>query len=242
MSVLLELSTSIGNIVVDLFYDKAPAAAKNFLKLCKSKYYYNVLIYSVEKDFICRTGDPTGTGTGSNFVQNDPVPQSPNPLSHCKGSIGYVPDAEGNVGSAFYITLGDDVKYLDANFQIFGEVQEGFDALKKINNLYCDQNNRPYIDNRIKRTTVLYDPWFDPNFTYPSSPKGNIPEAETVEQRIAADEDIDPNEGKTKSAMKAQIRQETARANAVGRGSNPDGRPSACRRKTRRQRLIRLSA
>ena len=72
------------------------------------------------------------------------------------------------------------------------------------------------MDHRIRKTTVLFDPFPEPNFTYPSSPKGNIPEAEIVEQRIADDEDIDPNEGKTKSAMKAQIREETARANAVG--------------------------
>ena len=37
---------------------------KNFLKLCKLKYYNNVLFYNVQQDFIAQTGDPTGTGRG----------------------------------------------------------------------------------------------------------------------------------------------------------------------------------
>ena len=40
-------------------------AAKNFLKLCKIKYYNNCIVHDVKKDFIFQTGDPTGTGQGS---------------------------------------------------------------------------------------------------------------------------------------------------------------------------------
>lgn len=35
MSVMID--TSLGEVVVDLFCDEAPLAAKNFLKLCKMK-------------------------------------------------------------------------------------------------------------------------------------------------------------------------------------------------------------
>ena len=41
MSVLLE--TSLGDIVVDLRVEKCPIASKNFLKLCKMKFYNNSL-------------------------------------------------------------------------------------------------------------------------------------------------------------------------------------------------------
>lgn len=46
MAVLLE--TSIGEVVVDLRVDEAPIAAKNFLKLCKIKYYNGCLFYNVQ--------------------------------------------------------------------------------------------------------------------------------------------------------------------------------------------------
>lgn len=45
MSVLLE--TSLGSLVVDLYCDECPLAAKNFLKLCKVSYFLTFLICSV---------------------------------------------------------------------------------------------------------------------------------------------------------------------------------------------------
>jgi cyclophilin family peptidyl-prolyl cis-trans isomerase len=58
MSVLVE--TSLGEFVVDLYTDMCPIAAKNFLKLCKMKYYNNVLFFNVQQNFIIQSGDPTG--------------------------------------------------------------------------------------------------------------------------------------------------------------------------------------
>ena len=63
MSVLLE--TSKGDIVIDLHCEDCPIACKNFLKLCKIKYYNNCLFFNVQADFICQCGDPTNTGKGS---------------------------------------------------------------------------------------------------------------------------------------------------------------------------------
>src|SRR4051812_28934151 len=49
MSVLLE--TSVGDLVIDLHTDLAPKACKNFLKLCKIKYYNFSPVYSIQKNF-----------------------------------------------------------------------------------------------------------------------------------------------------------------------------------------------
>ena len=66
MAVLLE--TSKGDLVIDLYVSEAPQACKNFLKLCKIKYYNNCLFHNVQRDFILQTGDPTGTGRGGESV------------------------------------------------------------------------------------------------------------------------------------------------------------------------------
>lgn len=66
MSVLLE--TSLGEIVVDVYADDTPLAAKNFLKLCKTKYFNNVLFFNVQENFMVQSGDPTGTGNGGNSL------------------------------------------------------------------------------------------------------------------------------------------------------------------------------
>jgi peptidyl-prolyl cis-trans isomerase-like 4 len=50
MSVVLE--TSLGDLIVDLHHKAAPLAARNFLKLCKRKFYNGTLFFNVQKDFL----------------------------------------------------------------------------------------------------------------------------------------------------------------------------------------------
>lgn len=47
MSVLIE--TSFGDVTVDVWVEKAPKAALNFIKLCKMKHYNNALFIEVQK-------------------------------------------------------------------------------------------------------------------------------------------------------------------------------------------------
>ena len=56
MSVLLE--TSIGDIVIDLFSEKTPKACKNFIKLCKMKFYNNSLFFEIQKDRLAKITNP----------------------------------------------------------------------------------------------------------------------------------------------------------------------------------------
>lgn len=48
----------------------------------------------------------------------------------------------------FFITLGENLDYLDGKHTVFGEVAEGFDILDKLNEAICDENHRPYQDIR----------------------------------------------------------------------------------------------
>lgn len=51
-------------------------------------------------------------------------------------------------GSQFFITLADDLDYLDDKHTLFGQVAEGFEALEKLNTAICDEQHRPYQDIR----------------------------------------------------------------------------------------------
>ncbi|KAF9578990.1 Peptidyl-prolyl cis-trans isomerase-like 4, partial [Lunasporangiospora selenospora] len=70
--------------------------------------------------------------------------------------------SSGVIGSQFFITMGEDLDYLDGKYTIFGKVAEGMDVLEKINGAYTDPEFRPYRDVRIKHTIVLDDPFPDP--------------------------------------------------------------------------------
>lgn len=66
MSVLLE--TTLGDIVIDLDTDRSPQLCRNFLKLCKARYYTQTLVYNVQPFRFCQLGDPRGDGTGGSSI------------------------------------------------------------------------------------------------------------------------------------------------------------------------------
>lgn len=61
MSVIIE--TSLGDITVDLYCDACPLAARNFLKLCKAKFYNYCIFHNVRQGHAA-----TGTVTQHTFV------------------------------------------------------------------------------------------------------------------------------------------------------------------------------
>ncbi|KAG6853136.1 hypothetical protein C0991_006616 [Blastosporella zonata] len=205
MSVLLE--TSVGDLVIDLEVDACPKTCENFLKLCKV-YYYNLnAFFNISKDFLAQAGDPTATGTGGESIwsyiasgssSTSPVqryfePEIRPKLKHThRGtvSMAVAPGLEGHkggCGSQFFVTLGDNIDYLDGKHAVFGHVVEGFDTLDKMNDVFTDQDGRPFKDIRIRHVVILDDPFPDPQglLQPPSSPT-RPPDNST---RIAEDED-----------------------------------------------------
>ncbi|XP_020270219.1 peptidyl-prolyl cis-trans isomerase CYP59 [Asparagus officinalis] len=226
MSVLIV--TSVGDVVVDLHADRCPLTAKNFLKLCKMKYYNGCLFHKVEKDFMAQTGDPTGTGAGGDsvykflygeqarFFKDEIHPD----LKHSKmGTVAMASAGEDCNASQFYFTLRDDIDYLDEKHTVFGlvEEKEGLDTLAKINESLVDDKGRPFKDIRIKHTYILDDPFEDPpqlsEYIPDKSPEGK-PHDETAEERledtwVPMDEKLAPEE------LEELIRAKDAHTNAA---------------------------
>jgi peptidyl-prolyl cis-trans isomerase-like 4 len=227
MSVLL--NTSAGDLVIDLYTDSCPIATKNFLKLCKIKFYNNCLFYNVQQNFVAQTGDPTGTGKGGNSI-----------YGIVNGDAGYFKDEvvkgrklnkvglvvmahsgnkEDSNRSQFFITLrGEDMEQFEGSHTIFAEVAEGFEVLEKINSLYCHEDGRPFQDVRILHTYILDDPFPDiPGMVVPSaSPECTRPEQERVKPGLAYSEKIeDDADGKTAEELDASIRRKEAKSRAI---------------------------
>eukprot|EP01038_Epipyxis_sp_PR26KG_P012638 gene12638-16946_t len=223
MSVLI--STSAGELVVDLFTELCPLATKNFLKLCKMKYYHGCLFYNKQTNYIIQSGDPTATGKGGKSIFGGYFQDELNKgLKLNKiGMICMVGNNKENSNlSQFFITLrGDDMEHLEKNHTVFGEVAEGLDVLEKLNNLFCDEEGRPYQDVRIKHTYILDDPFNDPNdFVEPSSsPLHERPTEERLKPRIPYEDDIlhdsTTKDGRTEEEIEAEIKRKEAHSRAI---------------------------
>jgi peptidyl-prolyl cis-trans isomerase-like 4 len=74
--------------------------------------------------------------------------------------------------SEFFITLTKaHLSSLNGKHTVFGEVAEGFDVLKKINETYVDGTGHPHMNIRILHTFILEDPFEDPpGLIVPDSP------------------------------------------------------------------------
>lgn len=133
------LTTTKGDITFEIYTDKVPLTAQNFLNLAESGYYDGIVFHRVIPDFMAQVGDPLtkdesqkamwGTGGPGYTIADEFDPT----LRH--NSAGVVSMANtgrpGTGGSQFFITYGP-TPHLDDVHAIFGKVTTGMDVLEKI--------------------------------------------------------------------------------------------------------------
>ncbi|MCL7052107.1 hypothetical protein MKW94_029341 [Papaver nudicaule] len=161
----VRISTSLGDIDIQLYTDRCPLTTKNFLKLCKIKYFNGCLFHNIQKGFTAHTGDPTGNGSDSiyKFLNSDQDCFLGDETQHSEtGSVAMASAAENLNASYFYFTLRDDLDYLIGKNTVFGEIVEGLETLTRINEGYLDEKGKAYENIRIKHTYILDDPFDDP--------------------------------------------------------------------------------
>jgi cyclophilin family peptidyl-prolyl cis-trans isomerase len=127
---LATISTEKGDIVVELFADKAPVTVNNFVFLARDGYYDGVTFHRVIKGFMAQGGDPTGSGSGGpGYRFGDEFHAA---LKHDQpGILSMANSGPGTNGSQFFITYRD-TPHLDGKHTVFGRVVNGMDVLEAI--------------------------------------------------------------------------------------------------------------
>jgi cyclophilin family peptidyl-prolyl cis-trans isomerase/protein-disulfide isomerase len=124
------LHTAKGDVVIQLFADKAPMTVNSFLFLAGSGWYDNITFHRVIPEVFAQTGDPSGTGKGSPgyyiITEIDPALTFDKP-----GMVAMVNSGPDTSGSQFFITYAPVAKY-NGQYTIFGEVLTGLDVLKQL--------------------------------------------------------------------------------------------------------------
>ena len=122
--------TTKGTFKAEIFQDKAPLSAANFLKLVKNGFYNNLTFHRYVAGFVIQGGDPKGDGTGGS---NETVPlEIVKGLTHVKGSLGMARTMDPNSAtSQFYVSLAD-IHQLDGQYAVFGQVLEGMNVVLQL--------------------------------------------------------------------------------------------------------------
>ena len=124
------LHTEKGDVVIQLFADKAPFTVNSFLFLVKNGWYDDITFHRVIPKLFAQTGDPSGTGRGNPgyymVTEIDPKLKFDRP-----GMVAMVNSGPDTSGSQFFITYAPAAQF-DGKYTIFGQVISGMDVLEQL--------------------------------------------------------------------------------------------------------------
>lgn len=146
------IKTTLGDIEIELFADKAPKTVENFVTLAKKGFYNGVIFHRVIPNFMIQTGDPQGNGTGGpGYTIKDEFNIT---LKHSKPGVLSMANAGPNTGgSQFFITVAPTA-WLDGKHAIFAQVIKGMDVVNKISNAKTAPGDRPIQTIKMDSVTV----------------------------------------------------------------------------------------
>jgi cyclophilin family peptidyl-prolyl cis-trans isomerase len=151
------VTTSLGDIVIELLPDAAPDHVGYLLKLAEERAYDGTTFHRAIPRGLIQGGDPISKdpakkplyGTGGlgvlKFRAND--------LKHVRGVVSAVlrPGQPDSGGAQFFICVSDQPT-LDGQFTAFGRVVEGLEIAQQISELPADANG--LITDRVEIKTV----------------------------------------------------------------------------------------
>lgn len=124
------IETNKGKLVLELFAKNVPKTVNNFVFLAREGFYDGVTFHRVIPGFMAQGGDPTGTGSGSpGYKFADEFTSH----KHVTGAVSMANAGSNTNGSQFFICYAPQ-SHLDGKHSVFGQLTEGMDVLKKIEN------------------------------------------------------------------------------------------------------------
>jgi len=153
------LSTTKGDITIELATEVTPNTVANFVKLAQAGFYNETKFHRVIKGFMNQGGDPLskddtqiarwGTG-GPGYSFADEIGQT---NSNVAGTISMANAGPNTNGSQFFINVADNSS-LDSKHTVFGKVVAGLDVVMAINSVKTDSADRPVESVVIKGITL----------------------------------------------------------------------------------------
>jgi len=162
------LSTSLGDIEIELFLDSMPITAGNFIALAKSGFYDGLHFHRVIENFMIQFGcehskDPNSPrcGTGGSPLGNVQDEHNPDAkFSNEPGTLSMANTGRPNSGGAQFFINTVHNAYLDwftpgpSKHPVFGKVIEGMDVVRAIETCPKAGRDRPATPVKMIKVTV----------------------------------------------------------------------------------------
>ena len=125
---LVGISTSKGDVFVQLNVNWCPGTVSAFLELVESGYYNNKAIHRVVPNFVVQDGCPRGDGWGGPPFT---IRSEFTPSLFMEGTLGMASAGKDTEGSQWYFTQ-TATPHLDGKYTNFGSVVSGIDVVHKL--------------------------------------------------------------------------------------------------------------
>lgn len=124
---IVTLETAQGDVVLELYPDKAPQAVNSFVFLARRGWYDGMTFHRVLPGVLVQTGDPSATGMGGpGYLFETELPAG---LTFGEaGMVALENNGPDTNGSRFVITLAP-LTQMEGTYTIFGRVLSGLDLL-----------------------------------------------------------------------------------------------------------------
>ncbi len=162
---VVKMNTSQGDIVLELFPDKAPATVKNFLEYVDSGSYNGSIFHRVIPDFMIQGGG-FKPGMREKPTRGQIRNEADNGLKNKAGTIAMARTQDPHSASAQFFINNADNPFLDHQgktmrgwgYAVFGRVVKGMDVVEKISAVSTGTagsfENVPTQDVVINRVTL----------------------------------------------------------------------------------------
>ncbi|KAI9856899.1 MAG: Peptidyl-prolyl isomerase cwc27 [Trichoglossum hirsutum] len=163
------LTTTSGDILLELFAKQTPLTSRNFLQHCLDGYYDDTIFHRLVPGFIIQGGDPTGTGEGGESIYNDRannvfVDEFHSRLKfNRRGLLGMANGGQrDDNGSQFFLTLGK-TEELNGRNTMFGRVVGDtiYNVVKMSEVELVEGTERPVYPTKVLGAEVLVNPFED---------------------------------------------------------------------------------
>ena len=134
----LLISTSMGDITLQLDAVRAPKSVANVLRYVREKHYDGTAMYRVVKGFVDQMGSFDAKGQGRGIDPGGVKLEADNGLKNVRGAVALAHGDDPNSASAdFFIDVADlpslDKSDTSVGYAVFGQVADGMDVVDKIN-------------------------------------------------------------------------------------------------------------
>lgn len=159
--------TSMGTFVAEIFADRMPITANNFLRLAREGFYDGLHFHRVIDNFMIQFGcphskDPSSRRAGTGDSPYGAIPDehpAAHKISNAPGTLSMANAGPNSGSSQFFVNTANN-SFLDfftpgeSKHPVFGKVTSGMDVVVAIGRTPTDRDDRPRTPVKMIKVTV----------------------------------------------------------------------------------------